>query len=152
MIRRKADETVISRLLQTIDTKALCARAETVRDGIKCTINLLTAEEACFNFDIYGGRNYHISIGFKDGITWLARFRLPNHNAPQAAERNFDRRSEFAIYRFLATTSVPVPKVYDVADDNDPANHVGAGYILLEKLLGKTMTWNDATATQKENF
>jgi len=127
-------------------------RAETLRDGIKCTVNLPSADQAYFNFDVLGGCNYHSSIMFEDGKTWLARFRLPNHNEPPLQEKNFDRRSEFATNCFLAGTAVPVPEVYDCADDDDPTNLVGAGYILLEKLAGKPLAWHEANEVQKEKF
>lgn len=143
---------MISRLLATINCDALCARAEALRNGIKCTVDLPSPEKAYFNFDVLGGCNYHGSIVFDDGKTWLARFRLPNHNDPPLKERNFDRRSEFATYRFLAKTAVPVPEVYDCADDDDPTNPVGAGYILLEKLAGKPLAWYEASEAQKEKL
>lgn len=130
---------MISRLLETINYDALRMRAERLRGGIKCTVDLLSAAQSYFNFGVLGGCNYHCSIMFEDGKTWLARFRLPNHSAPPLQERNFDRRSEFATYCFLAKTAVPVPEVYDCADDNDPANLVGAGYILFKKLPGKPL-------------
>lgn len=119
-------------------------RAETLRNGVKCTVHLPSPDQAYFNSEVHGGCNYHGSIAFDDGKTWLARFRLPNHNAPPLQERNFDRRSEFATYRFLAETAIPVPEVYDCADDEDPMNPVGAGYILLEKLEGKPLEWDEA--------
>ncbi|KAI9835817.1 MAG: hypothetical protein M1837_003589 [Sclerophora amabilis] len=143
---------MISRLLQTVNGDALCYRAKALRDGQDCTIKMPTAEEALFNPDIVGGCNYHASIVFRDGVTWLARFRLPNHNCPQLRERNFDRRSEYATYRFLAAAAVPVPEVYDVADDADPTNAVGAGYLLFEKLPGRPVSWYEATQAQKETF
>ncbi|KAI0491206.1 hypothetical protein F4859DRAFT_508994 [Xylaria cf. heliscus] len=151
-IRRTAGEKVISGLLATINCDALCARAETLRDGIKYSINLPSADQAYFNFDVLGGCNYHGSIVFDDGKTWLARFRLSNHNEPPLQERNIDRHSEFATYRFLARTAVPVPGVYDCADDDDPMNLVGAGYILLEKLVGKPLAWHEAIEAWKEKF
>ncbi|KAJ8128697.1 hypothetical protein O1611_g4937 [Lasiodiplodia mahajangana] len=143
---------MISRLLATINCDALCARAENLRNGINCTVDLPLANEAYFNFDVLGGCNYHGSIVFDDGKTWLARFRLPNHNEPPLQERNFDRRSEFETYCFLARTAVPVPEVYDCADDGDLTNLVGAGYILLEKLAGKPLAWHEASVVQKEKF
>ncbi|KAG6121850.1 hypothetical protein E4U14_001006 [Claviceps sp. LM454 group G7] len=87
--------------------------------------------------DVVGGRNYHGSIVFEDGKAWLARFRLPNHNAPPVEERNFD-----------------LPRVYDYgdADDEDPSNAVGAGYILVERLAGKPLAWHEADQRQKEKF
>jgi hypothetical protein len=143
---------MISRLLEAINCDALCVRAETLRSGIKCTVNLPSADQAYFNSEVLGGCNYHGSIVFEDGKIWLARFRLPNHNEPPLQERNFDRRSEFATYCFLAKTAVPVPAVYDCADDDDPLNPVGAGYILLEKLAGKSLVWHEASKVQKRKF
>ena len=143
---------MISRLLETINCDALCVRAETLRGGMKCTVNLPSADQAYCNYDVLGGCNYHGSIIFEDGKTWLARFRLPNHNEPPLEERNFDRRSEFATYCFLARTTVPVPKVYDCVDDDDPLNLVSAGYILLEKLAGRSLAWHEASEVQKEKF
>ncbi|KAL2889320.1 Protein kinase-like (PK-like) [Ceratocystis lukuohia] len=89
-----------SALIDSIDSDALRERAETLRHGMKCTVSLPPANEACFNMDVVERRNYHGSIVFEDGKAWLARYRLPNHNAPPVEERNFDRRSEFATYRF----------------------------------------------------
>lgn len=119
---------------------------------MKCTVSILSADKAYFSFDILGGRNYHATIEFEDGKTWLARFRLPNHENPLLQERNFDRCSEFATYRHLARAGIPVPKVYDYANDEDPKNLVGAGYILLEKLSGKPLEWHEASEVQKEWF
>lgn len=127
-------------------------RAETLRDGIKCSVNIPSANQPYFNFDVLGGCNYHGSIVFEDGKTWLARFRLPNHNEPPLQERNFDGRSEFATYCFLAGTAIPVPEVYECADDDDPMNLVGAGYILLEKLAEKPLAWHEASKVQRGNF
>jgi hypothetical protein len=124
---------------------------KTLRQGITCTVNLPSPRDAFCNPHILGGRNYHGSIEFEDGKTWLARFRLPNHNEPPPAERNFDRRSEFATYKFLAKTSIPIPEVYDWADDDDPVN-LGAKYILIEKLPGKPMAWHKASEAQKTKF
>lgn len=119
---------------------------------MKCTVYLPAPDQAYLNPEIVGGRNYHGSIVFEDGKAWLARFRLPNHNEPPVEERNFDRRSEFATYRFLAEAAVPAPRVYDYADDEDPSNAVGAGYILVEKLAGKPLAWDEADQTQKTKF
>jgi hypothetical protein len=145
-------ERAISTLLENINRNTLQLRAEHLRDGIKCVVNLPSAEEAYFNFNVVGGQNYHGLIVFEDGKTWLARFRLPNHNEPPRQERNFDRRSEFATYRFLSNAKIPVPEVFDYADDDDSMNLVGAGYLLLEKLPGAPLAWYKASDTQKEFF
>ncbi|KAJ8109021.1 hypothetical protein ONZ43_g6252 [Nemania bipapillata] len=127
-------------------------RAEALRGGVPCIVNLPPADQAYSNSDVLGSRHYHGSIEFDDGQTWLAKFRLPNHNEPPLQERNFDRRSEFATYRFLENTAVPAPEAYDYADDGDPENLVGAGYILLEKLAGKPLVWREANEVQKDKF
>ncbi|KAI0508947.1 hypothetical protein F5B22DRAFT_638336 [Xylaria bambusicola] len=127
--RRTAGEKVISRLLANINCDALRWRAKALRDGINCTVNLPPPDQAYFNTDVLGGYNCHGSL----------LFRLPNHNEPPLQERNFDRRSEFATSHFLAESAVPVPEVYDCADDNDPMNPVSAGYILLKKLASKLL-------------
>ncbi|KAI1864460.1 uncharacterized protein JN550_009017 [Neoarthrinium moseri] len=150
--RRTAGEKMIFALIDSIDSDALRERAGTLRGGMKCTVSLPSANQAYFNMDVVGGRNYHGSIVFEDGKAWLARFRLPNHNAPPVEERNFDRRSEFATYRFLAEADIPVPRVYDCADDGDPSNTVGAGYILVEKLAGKPLAWHEADQAQRDKF
>ena len=120
---------------------------------MKCVVHAPSARDAYFNFDIVGGCNYHTSLTFEDGKVWLARFRIPNHNTPPLAERNFDRQSEYATYLFLADLGLStIPQVYDFADDDDPTNSVGARYILLEKLSGRPATWYDTTDSQKEKF
>lgn len=147
--RRAAGETMILSLLNNIDGNALQARAEALR-GIACNVILPTSSMAYRNSSIVGGCNYHGSIVFEDGVIWLARFRLPNHNSPPVEERNFDRRSEYATYSFLKKALVPVPEVFEVADDNDPNNPVGSGYILLEKFPGNPMDWDAANDLQKD--
>lgn len=127
-------------------------RAESLLGGIKCVVNLPTADQAYFNSNVLDGRDYHGSIMFDDGKTQLAKFRLPNHNEPPLQERIFDRRSKFATHRVLAGIAVLIPQVYDCADDGDPTNPVGAGYILLETLPGKLLTWYEAREVQKEKF
>ena len=113
------------KLLETIDCDALLARAKALRNGLGCKINLPSAKEAFQNPEIVGGRNYHASITFEDGKIWLARFKLPNHTDVPLEEKNFDRRSEFATYRFLEGTLVPAPEAYEYADDGDASNAVG---------------------------
>lgn len=139
---------MILSLLCKINSNALKVRAETLR-GVNCSVNLPPPQKAYCNFDILGRNNYHASIAFEDGVTWLARFRLPNHWNPPTEERNFDRRSEYATYCYLAQASIPVPKVFDIADDNDPDNPVGVGYILLEKMPGHPMCWEAANESRK---
>ena len=42
--------------------------------------------------------------------------------------------------------------MFEVADDDDPENYVGAGYILLQKIRGNPMDWNKANDAQKDKI
>ena len=96
-----------------------------------------------------GGMNYHIEVLFEDGVTWLARIRRSNATSPPAALRDHIMRSEVATLKFLEQTAVPAPKVYDFALER-PDNPVGVGFILMEKLPGRSLQWPDATELQKK--
>ncbi|GBE88091.1 hypothetical protein SCP_1203200 [Sparassis crispa] len=89
-----------------------------------------------------GGMNYHVNIIFEDGVVWLCRIRRRDVSSPPTVLQNRILLSEAATLRYLSTTSVPVPKVYDAIADS-PSNPVGVGYILMEKLQGKSLDWFD---------
>ena len=96
-----------------------------------------------------GGMNYHIEVRFDDGITWIARIRRFNASSPPAALRDYIIQSEVATLMFLGQTRVPTPKVYDFALEH-PGNPVGVGFILMEKLPGKSLRWSMATQQQRK--
>jgi len=96
-----------------------------------------------------GGMNYHIEVHFDDGIIWLARIRRFNATSPPAALRDYIIQSEVATLMFLARTSVPAPRVYDFALEH-PGNPVGVGFILMEKLPGKSLRWSIATWQERK--
>lgn len=95
-----------------------------------------------------GGMNYHIEILFEDGISWLARIRRFNATSPPPELRDYIMASEVCTLQFLSRTKVPVPKVFDF--NSDASNPVGIGYILMEKLPGKSLRWSLATLEQKQ--
>ncbi|RMZ84189.1 hypothetical protein DV738_g604, partial [Chaetothyriales sp. CBS 135597] len=97
-----------------------------------------------------GGMNYHIELSFDDGVKWIARIRRFNATSPPAALRDYIIRSEVATLKFLELTDVPSPKVFDFAMEN-ANNPVGVGYILMEKLPGKSLRWALATEIQRKN-
>ncbi|KAK4164677.1 hypothetical protein QBC43DRAFT_334221 [Cladorrhinum sp. PSN259] len=68
-----------------------------------------------------GGQNCYAEVVFADGVVWLARFRL---SSPLSPPRE--------------------------AYESDPANTVGVGYILMEKLHGTPLDWQGATTAQRE--
>jgi len=89
-----------------------------------------------------GGQNYHIEVLFADGVSWLCRVQRQNAESPPLDIRNRVLLSEAATLKFLSTTFVPVPKVYDVSVEG-PGNEVGVGYILMEKVDGHPLDWYD---------
>lgn len=97
-----------------------------------------------------GGMNYHIEMRFDDGVQWIARIRRFNATSPPAPLRDYIVRSEVATLKFLEKTSVPAPKVFDYVLDHAD-NPVGVGYILMEKLPGKSLRWALATQEQRRN-
>ncbi|KAJ0423286.1 hypothetical protein BJY00DRAFT_310416 [Aspergillus carlsbadensis] len=96
-----------------------------------------------------GGMNYHIEVRFEDGITWIARIRRFNATSPPAALRDYIIQSEVATLMFLEQTGVPAPKVHDFALEH-PGNPVGVGFILMDKLPGRSLRWSLATPHQRE--
>ncbi|KAL2018802.1 hypothetical protein VTK56DRAFT_360 [Thermocarpiscus australiensis] len=132
-----------------IDGSKLCSRASRIRGGISCTTDLSAQSLST----MMGGQNCHAEIIFDDGVTWLARFRLAKVSSPPLQVRDYILRSEVATMLFLdGRTSVPVPEVFDWATESDPANDVGPGFILLEKLKGKQQDWQKLTAQQRERI
>ncbi|KAH9914707.1 uncharacterized protein B0H18DRAFT_1044336 [Fomitopsis serialis] len=78
-----------------LNLTALQARASTLRGGM-------------------GGQNYHIEVLFADGVSWLCRVQRQNAESPPSISES-GPLSEAATLKFLSTTSVPVPKVFDVS-------------------------------------
>ncbi|KAG8427467.1 hypothetical protein J3459_006645 [Metarhizium acridum] len=98
-----------------------------------------------------GGQNCHAEVVFADGVVWLARFRLSSPISPPLEVRDYVLRSEAATMEFLQRhTRIPSPRVFDWACESDPANTVGVGYILMEKLQGTSLDWQRATTAQRE--
>lgn len=97
-----------------------------------------------------GGQNCHADITFTDGVVWIVRFRLFGPISPPPSVRDYILQSEAATMKFLELhTKVPSPLVHDCMVESDPANAVGMGYIMLEKLPGRSLNWQAATAPQK---
>jgi hypothetical protein len=47
---------------------------------------------------------------------------------------------------------VPTPRIFDWASALDSENTIGVSYILMEKLQGKPLEWQDASPTQKDKI
>ncbi|KAI2463258.1 hypothetical protein F4781DRAFT_417242 [Annulohypoxylon bovei var. microspora] len=140
----EADE--LTKLIKKINTSALATKASHLRKGVPCSIPTLQYDRAIRN-SVMGGMNYHIEICFDDGVKWIARIRRFNATSPPAALRDYIIQSEVATLKFLEQTGVPTPKVFDFTLDHAD-NPVGVGYILMEKLPGKSLRWESATEQQ----
>lgn len=95
-----------------------------------------------------GGMNYHIEIQFEDGISWLARIRRSNATSPPSDLQGYIMCSEVATLQFLTKTRVPAPKVFDY--NFDEGSPIGVGYILMEKMTGKSLRWSLTSAEQRK--
>lgn len=98
-----------------------------------------------------GGQNCHADIVFDDSVVWLVRIRLSSPISPPPEVRDYVLASEAATMQFLERhTRVPSPRVFDWAIESDPANEVGVGYILMEKMNVTPLDWQGATTAQRE--
>ncbi|KAI1299030.1 kinase-like domain-containing protein [Xylaria venustula] len=79
-------------------------------------------------------------LDFADGVRWVARVRLPREATYIPLERYDSARAfeiEVASMKFFKSKStIPVPEVF--VYNQDPSNHVGAPYMLIEYIHGTT--------------
>ena len=144
---REVEKREIEALFRRINKEALASRASSLQDGVRCSV-------PAFEYDrgkrssVMGGMNYHIDILFEDGVVWLARVRRFNATSPPPALRDDIFQSEFATMKFLEKVAMPTPKVFDFALESD-SNPVGVGYMLVEKMAGKSLRWPLGPSEQK---
>ncbi|KAM3558705.1 hypothetical protein MY1884_003848, partial [Beauveria asiatica] len=147
---RQAEEREVAQLINKIDVAALEARATHLRSGTPCAIAPLRYDRTTRSA-VMGGMNYHVEIRFQDGVIWLARIRRSNATSPPSALRDYIIKSEVATLLFLEKTKVPTPKMHDYALEQ-PGNPVGVGFILMEKLPGKSLRWSLANEQQRRKI
>lgn len=140
----------LEELCRRINSGNLCERASQVRGAnVPCSIALSPGTLSA----MMGGQNCHADVVFADGVVWLARFRLCSPISPPLEVRDYVLRSEAATMEFLQRhTRIPSPRVFDWACESDPANTVGVGYILMEKLQGAPLDWQRATTAQRDKI
>ncbi|CCM04676.1 uncharacterized protein FIBRA_06862 [Fibroporia radiculosa] len=145
----RARNQEITALLARIDVAALVARASKLR-GVPCQVQPLSYDPV-LSQSVMGGMNYHVDILFDDKVVWICRIRRHNASSPPVKLQNHNLLSEAATLQFLASTTIPVPKVFDVAIDS-PQNPVGVGYIMMEKLAGKPLEWYKLEGAGKQKI
>ncbi|KAL8972520.1 MAG: hypothetical protein Q9197_002745 [Variospora fuerteventurae] len=79
-----------------------------------------------------GGFNRTFTIAMQDGLELIAR--LPY---PITIPKRYATASEVATIRFVGTHGIPVPKIYDYSTTS--RNPVGAEYIIMERVAGKSL-------------
>ncbi|KAE8153349.1 hypothetical protein BDV25DRAFT_149605 [Aspergillus avenaceus] len=147
---RIAENEEITKLLASINVSALLSRASDLRNGIPCSLSETLQYDRSTRRTVMGGMNYHIGIRFEDGVVWLARIRRSNATSPPPDLRDYIIRSEVATLQFLGKTKVPVPKVFDY--NVDPGNPVGLGYILMERVAGRSLEWALASTEARKKI
>ncbi|KAI0106207.1 phosphotransferase enzyme family-domain-containing protein [Nemania sp. FL0031] len=145
-----AEAAELGRLIERINTAALESQASRLRGGIPCSIPPLRYDRAT-RYSVMGGMNYHIEVQFNDGVKWLARVRRFNATSPPPVLRDYILQCEVATLRFLESTAVPSPKVFDFNLEHAD-NPVGVGYILMEKLPGSPLRWGKETEDQRNKL
>ena len=95
-----------------------------------------------------GGQNCNIDIHFEDGIVWLARIRLTDALLPPKPTKAYIFLSEVFTLKYLESTTVPAPKVYHFATESSE-NPVGVPFMLMEKMEGSPLVWDETTSAQK---
>ncbi|ORY57005.1 uncharacterized protein BCR38DRAFT_490448 [Pseudomassariella vexata] len=142
-----AKEHHLQRLLDKVNVEGLKHTASNIRKGVPCRIPALEHDGSASGEDVVsrqmGGQNCHVDIKFDDGVTWIARIRLEDPVLPPPGVQSYVFLSEIATLEFLAKTSVPAPKVYHYQLQGS-ANIVGTSYVLMEKMPGKPLDWNEA--------
>ncbi|EAU37642.1 predicted protein [Aspergillus terreus NIH2624] len=87
-----------------------------------------------------GWANYHARIRFTDdGSVWLLRVPRVGSGTPQQLA-DYLIRSEYATLKFLETTNVPAPRVFDYGLVGDKNNKIGVSCVLMEQMAGTP--WN----------
>lgn len=153
-----SENNCIDKLRSRVNSETLCSLASSLRrhqngagdgDTISCTADL--SRETLRS--MMGGQNCHADIMFQGGVKWVARFRLiASGSSPPREIRDYILRSEAATLAYFGHTAIPVPSVFDWACESDPANPLGVGYILMEKLDGKALDWSTLTGMQREKI
>jgi hypothetical protein len=155
--REDAEKSRTFALLERLDLNALSKHASSLRGGITCTIYVPPWDKDDRSSLVFylGEETLDLNITFEDGVEWIfcAR-RTFSEFTPSTASRNSCLKSEYMTMKYLrAHTQVPVPEVYALVLEGEPANEVGLGYLLMQKVAGRVLSWQEwrLTATPEDN-
>ncbi|OBZ78633.1 hypothetical protein A0H81_00783 [Grifola frondosa] len=137
----------LQQLASQVNLQCLSETASALRSGIGCVCDPIALSDGPTNF---GGRHYHITIHFDDGVKWIARISRDHVGIPGSPQRERVLLSEVATMNFLRhNTKVSVPAVHDFALAED-GKGVGVNYILMDYVDGQPMRLEEATIEQQE--
>ncbi|CAL1708633.1 unnamed protein product [Somion occarium] len=140
----------INKLIASLNLDALCARASSLKGGVRCEIPPLVYDEHT-GYTMMGDLNYHFPLIFDDGDTWICRVRRVNVNTPPKAIENVVVQSEVATLQFLHSIGVPVPQVHDFGL-HTPTNPLSTAYILMDRVDGKPLRWFEVDEEDKKHI
>lgn len=135
----------VNNLRAKINDSAVCKRASELNGGLKCEID---HPPPWGRGALMGGANYHARIRFfENGSVWLIRVLRVDGSVPQSII-DYLIRSEYATLKFLETTKVPAPRVFDYGIAGNENNTVGVSYIIMEEMTGQV--WNSQGPSGKQ--
>lgn len=143
-----AKQAHLDSFLAKINFDALTFVASKARKGIHCRIPALDHDLKQAVLSQIRGQNCHLDVEFDDGVTWIVRLRLRDPLLPPQPVQDYIFLSEVATLEFLAETAVPSPRVYHYQLESRE-NPVGSSFILMEKIPGAALQWNDASSEQR---
>ncbi|KAJ8069598.1 hypothetical protein OCU04_000036 [Sclerotinia nivalis] len=133
----------IQGLLSQINQDALAKRASLLRN-LSCVVIPTDLDSLS---TVMGNVNLHLELQFSDGVRWIARIKRQNVTTPLKPVQKLVIECEVATYRFLQSTQVPAPRVFDFCASSD--NVVGVPYILMEKVPGRPFSKCTPTVEQR---
>ncbi|KAK2879956.1 hypothetical protein FQN49_000715 [Arthroderma sp. PD_2] len=145
-----AEQKEIAALVDKIDTSALTSRASSLRMGLPCRVVSPLRYDRASRSSVMGGMNYHVELQFDDGVSWIARIRRSNATSPPPKLRDAIMSSEVSTLRFLEKLDIPTPRVFDFALESESV--AGVGYILMEKMPGKSLPRCNPSKDQREKI
>ncbi|PGH29716.1 hypothetical protein GX50_07530 [[Emmonsia] crescens] len=142
----------LSKALDQLDVLALTSLASNLRRGVPCSIPALTTDRDTqwrLLSKYMANTDFHVDINFQDGVVWDARIRLRHDAFPPLPVQKYIFLSEVFTLKFLEKTAVPSPRVYYYSWADSPDCHVGASFVLLEKMGGRKLQWDKASKSRQ---
>lgn len=143
-----AKQTHLDYVLAKIDLDGLTSLASEARKVIRCRIPALGLGLNQAVLSQMAGQNCHLDLEFDDGVLWVVRLRLCDPLLPPQPVQDYIFLSEVATLEFLEETAVPSPKAY-LYQLESLENPVGTSFVLMEKMPGTALQWNDASSEQR---